>query len=60
MTLAAAVRAQADAVYIEPMAMADDAYVITLERASQVLTTVAWTEAASLGLIGFTPALETP
>jgi hypothetical protein len=35
------VRAQADAVYIEPMAMADDAYVITLERASQVLTTVA-------------------
>lgn len=40
-TLAAAVRAQADAVYIEPMAMADDAYVITLERASQVLTSVA-------------------
>jgi tRNA A-37 threonylcarbamoyl transferase component Bud32 len=39
--LAAAVRAQADAVYIEPMALADDAYVITLERASQVLTTVA-------------------
>jgi len=35
------VRAQADAVYIEPMAMADDAYVITLERSSQVLTTVA-------------------
>jgi serine/threonine protein kinase len=41
LTLAAAVRAQADAVYIEPMAMADDAYVITLERSSQVLTTVA-------------------
>jgi len=41
LTLAAAVRAQADAVYIEPMAMADDAYMITLERASQVLTTVA-------------------
>jgi len=41
LTLAAAVRAQADAVYIEPMAMADDAYVITLERASAVLTTVA-------------------
>jgi serine/threonine protein kinase len=40
-TLAAALRAQADAVYIEPMAMAEDAYVITLERASQVLTTVA-------------------
>src|SRR5262245_27582590 len=41
LTLAAAVRAQADAVYIEPMAMAEDAYVITLERSSQVLTTVA-------------------
>jgi serine/threonine protein kinase len=41
LTLAAAVRAQADAVYIEPMPMADDAYVITLERASAVLTTVA-------------------
>ncbi len=40
LTLAAAVRAQAEAVYIEPMAMADDAYVITLERASQVLSTV--------------------
>jgi serine/threonine protein kinase len=41
LTLAAAVRAQADAVYIEPMPMADDAYVITLERSSAVLTTVA-------------------
>ena len=41
LTLAAAVRSQADAVYIEPMAMADEAYTITLERASQVLTTVA-------------------
>jgi serine/threonine protein kinase len=40
LTLAAAIRAHADAVYIEPMAMADDTYVITLERASQVLTTV--------------------
>jgi serine/threonine protein kinase len=40
LTLAAAVRAQAEAVYIEPMAMAEDAYVITLERASQVLSTV--------------------
>lgn len=41
LTLAAAVRAQAEAVYIEPMAMAEDAYVITLERSSSVLTTVA-------------------
>jgi serine/threonine protein kinase len=40
LTLAAAVRAHADAVYIEPMAMADDTYVITLERASHVLATV--------------------
>jgi hypothetical protein len=52
-TLAAAVHAQADAVYIEPLALAVDASAITLERASQVLPTV-----ASLGLIGFTPALE--
>src|SRR5262245_47519315 len=41
LTLAAAVRAQAEAVYIEPMAMADDAYVITLERSSQVLSSTA-------------------
>jgi len=40
LTLAAAIRAHADAVYIEPAAMADDTYVITLERASQVLSTV--------------------
>lgn len=40
LTLAAAIRAQAEAVYIEPMAMTEDAYVITLERASQVLSTV--------------------
>jgi serine/threonine protein kinase len=41
LTLAAAVRAQVEAVYIEPMAMADDTYVITLERSQQVLSTVA-------------------
>lgn len=41
LTLAAAVRAQAEAVYIEPMAMAEDTYVITLERSSQVLSTTA-------------------
>lgn len=40
LTLAAAIRAHADAVYIEPVAMADDTYTITLERASQVLSTV--------------------
>src|SRR5262245_38357296 len=37
--LAAAVRAHADAVYIEPMPTDDDAYVITLERGSAVLST---------------------
>lgn len=40
LTLAAAIRAQVEAVYIEPMSMAEDTYVITLERASQVLSTV--------------------
>jgi serine/threonine protein kinase len=40
LTLAAAIRAQVEAVYIEPMALTDDTYVITLERAQQVLTTV--------------------
>ncbi|HET7500706.1 MAG TPA: serine/threonine-protein kinase [Kofleriaceae bacterium] len=39
-TLAAAVRSHADAVYIEPMATSDETYLITLERASQVLATV--------------------
>jgi serine/threonine protein kinase len=37
--LAAAVRAQADAVYIEPKPNDDDAYVITIERGSQVIST---------------------
>src|SRR5438445_13591204 len=46
-TLAAAVRAGADAVFIEPMPMNDDAYVITFERGQQVITTV--TVDASLG-----------
>jgi serine/threonine protein kinase len=40
LTLAAAVRAHADAVYIEPVAPSEDTYAITLERTSQVLTTV--------------------
>ena len=38
-TLAAAVRAEADAVYIEPMPMNDEAYVITLERGNAVIST---------------------
>ena len=46
-TLAAAVRANADAVYIEPDGTDEDQYLITLERASSVLTNVA--VAPSLG-----------
>jgi serine/threonine-protein kinase len=38
--LAAAVRASADAVYIEPVPLADDSYVITFERAQTVLTSL--------------------
>jgi len=38
--LAAAVRASADAVYIEPMALADDNYVVTFERAQAVLASI--------------------
>ena len=38
-TLAAAIRAEADAVFIEPMPMNEDSYVITLERGSSVLST---------------------
>ncbi len=38
-TLAAAIRAEADGVFIEPMPMDDDLYVITLERGSAVLST---------------------
>ena len=38
--LAAAVRASADAVYIEPMALAEDSYVVTFERAQTVLASL--------------------
>jgi serine/threonine protein kinase len=38
-TLAAAIRAEADAVFIEPMPMDEDFYIITLERGSAVLST---------------------
>jgi len=37
--LAAAVRASADLVYIEPMPMTDDSYVVTFERESRVIAT---------------------
>jgi len=38
--LAAAVRSQADAVYIEPMPMSPESYVMTIERGASVLATV--------------------
>ncbi len=38
--LAAAVRSQADAVYIEPMPMSPESYVLTIERGAAVLVTV--------------------
>jgi serine/threonine protein kinase len=47
LALAAAVRAQADAVYIEPSSSDEDAYAITLERGAQVLSSSPI--AASLG-----------
>ena len=40
LTLAAAIRSHADAVYIEAMTTGEDSYAITLERSSQVLSTV--------------------
>ena len=39
-TLAAAIRANADAVYIEPLGVEDNTYTITLERDGNVLTSV--------------------
>src|SRR5687767_2515916 len=39
--LAAAVRARADAAFIEPAATGDDTYAITLERGREIVSTVA-------------------
>src|SRR5262249_33759664 len=39
LTLAAAVRASADLVYIEPIPMTDDSYVLTFERESRAFAT---------------------
>ncbi|HEY1554640.1 MAG TPA: serine/threonine-protein kinase [Kofleriaceae bacterium] len=50
-TLAAAVRASCDAVYLEPVAMDDDAYVLVFERAREVLTTVTVDAAAGTATI---------
>jgi serine/threonine protein kinase len=59
--LASAVRASADAVYIEPMPQNDDAYVLTFERGQQVLTTItveALTGAATIARLAFIADLD--
>lgn len=59
--LASAVRASADAVYIEPAPDNDDAYVLTFERGSQVLSTIhveALTGAATIARLAFIADLD--
>jgi serine/threonine protein kinase len=59
--LASAVRASADAVYIEPMPQNDDAYVLTFERGQQVLSTItveALTGAATIARLAFIADLD--
>jgi serine/threonine protein kinase len=59
--LASAVRASADAVYIEPDAKNEDAYVLTFERGSQVLSTIsveALTGAATIARLAFIADLD--
>jgi serine/threonine-protein kinase len=60
-TLAAAVRAAADAVFIEPVVGDDDSYVITFERAQSVLATVsidATLGAATIARLAFLANLD--
>jgi serine/threonine-protein kinase len=59
--LAAAVRATADAVYLEPTSSHDDAYAITFERAQEVLSTVileALTGAATIARLAYLAGLD--
>ncbi len=59
--LGAAIRASADAVFIEPKPSHDDAYTITFERAQQVLTTIAvdaLTGAATIARLAFVANLD--
>ncbi len=59
--LASAVRASADAVYLEPMPENDDAYVLTFERGQQVLSTItveALTGAATIARLAFIADLD--
>ena len=61
LTLAAAVRAHADAVYIEPRAPDDDAYMVTFERGANVITTVALdaqTGSATIARLAFLADLD--
>lgn len=60
-TLGAAVRAACDAVYLEPLAMNEEAYALTFERAQQVLTTItidAMTGAATIARLAFLAGLD--
>ena len=59
--LASAVRASADAVYIEPAPDNEDAYVLTFERGAQVLSTInveALTGAATIARLAFIADLD--
>src|SRR6185312_12968975 len=59
--LASAVRASADAVYIEPAPDNEDAYVLTFERGSQVLSTInveALVGAATIARLAFIADLD--
>jgi len=59
--LASAVRASADAVYIEPAPQNQDAYVLTFERGSQVLSTITvegLTGAATIARLAFIADLD--
>src|SRR2546423_13726312 len=60
-TLAAAVRAAADAVFLEPTPQSDDPYTLTLERAQQVLAPVtldATLGAATIARLAFLAGLD--
>jgi serine/threonine protein kinase len=59
--LASAVRASADAVYIEPVPQNDDAYTLTFERGQQVLSTItveALLGAATIARLAFIADLD--
>ena len=54
-------RAACDAVYLEPLAMSEEAYALTFERAQQVLTTItidAMTGAATIARLAYLAGLD--